>query len=528
MRFSSIIKAFIGTLAACAAASCISKGILPITEEKTKFEAQEVDPRQPDFDPNDRSGTEMVNFRIVVDGKEYYAVDNEGTDLSVFVPLGTDLTKLVARFSDNAASVTVKGVEQISGETVNDFSGFRWGLTYLLESESNATAKYTVRVIDTQLPVLSVRTDTPGKIKNKKTWREAKIRILRTDGKLFDHGATFIRGRGNWTWDKYPKKPYALKLDRKQEMFGMPAHKRWTLLALYRGFIGNAMAFEATRRAPTMPWAPRGEYVELVLNGKFQGLYYICEQIKIDKDRVNIAKLKKDDVDHPEVSGGYLLEYDELYDEAYKFLSESFGLPVQLKAPDDSVPDAQFNYIRDYINSMEAEIKKIGTASESKYADYLDRDNFAEYWMVLETVNNYEAYKPRSVKMYKGRDGVDSPKGTVCKLKAGPLWDQELFLVDHVFNSKDAYYFKYLFKDPAFVAAVKERWEIYKSNILGNDAFIPYLEYLDNIVNRIEVSANRDIAFWGNEYFTLDGEVSAVQNGFLSKIDWMDSEIKGF
>lgn len=76
---------------------------------------------------------------------------------------------------------------------------------------------------------------------------------------------------------------------------------------------------------------------------------------------------------------------------------------------------------------------------ESHYADYLDRDNFAEYWMVLETIGNYEAYKPRSVKLYKGRDGVDSPEGTVCKLKAGPLWDQELFEVNQEFNSKDMY-----------------------------------------------------------------------------------------
>ena len=97
---------------------------------------------------------------------------------------------------------------------------------------------------------------------------------------------------------------------------------------------------------------------------------------------------------------------------------------------------------------------------------------------MLETIGNYEAWKPRSVKMFKGRDGVDSPPGTVCRLKAGPLWDQELFLVDKEFNSKDMYYFKYLFKDPAFVAAVKEHWVTYKSNILGNGTYDSLLDYL--------------------------------------------------
>jgi len=31
-----------------------------------------------------------------------------------------------------------------------------------------------------------------------------------------------------------PKKPYALKLDKKQKIMGMPAHKRWVLMANYR------------------------------------------------------------------------------------------------------------------------------------------------------------------------------------------------------------------------------------------------------------------------------------------------------
>ncbi|MDT3366730.1 MAG: CotH kinase family protein, partial [Bacteroidota bacterium] len=185
-------------------------------------------------------------------------------------------------------------------------------------------------------------------------------------------------------------------------------------------------------------------------------------------------------------------------------------------------------YIQGFINDMEKELKKIGTSQESHYADYLDLENFAEYWMVLESITNYEAYKPRSVKMYKGRDGVDSPKGTVCKLKAGPLWDQELFLVDHTFNTKDAHYFKYLFKDPAFVAAVKEHWKTYKSNLLGNGRYNSFVDYLNDIVALIDGSAQRDLQFWGNDYFTFEEEVATVRNGFVSKINWMDNKINAF
>ncbi|MBQ9410901.1 MAG: CotH kinase family protein [Bacteroidales bacterium] len=468
---------------------------------------------------------DFFNFRVTVDGREYRPADTTKTGCLVFVPGGTDLRNLVPSFEGTGKTVTVNGVAQESGVTPNDFTSYKNGVTYRIRSEDGKTVTYNVKVIDTNLPVAIVTTDTPRAITSKTVWRDASLRIRGEDGRITDLGRMFIRGRGNWTWDKYPKKPYAVKLDKRQGVLGMPAHKRWVLLAEYRGFIGNPLMFEATRRASALGWAPRGQFVELVLNGKFQGMYYLCEQIKIDKNRVNIQELKAEDTAYPAVSGGYLLEYDELYDEEYKFKSSGFHLPVQIKAPNDTLPQAQFSYIRGFINEMEAEIKKIGTGEESHYADYLDVDSFADWWLVLETISNYEAYKPRSVKFYKGRDGVDSPPGTVCKLKAGPLWDQELFLVDKQFNSKDMYYFKYLFRDPAFVATVKQRWEVYKSNILGNDKYPGLVEYMNDMVSHISGSAKRDIELWDNKYFTLSGEVSTVRSGFRSKINWMDSQI---
>lgn len=465
-------------------------------------------------------------FRVVIDGKEYPPMDATGDQLTVFVPDGTDLKHIVATFNDKDWSATVNDEPQVSGVTVNDFSNYHKRTIYMASSNQGETIKYYVRVLNTHLPAVAVTTATPENIKSREIWREATMRIRTADGSFIWIGGTDIRGRGNWTWEKYSKKPYALKLNQKQELFGMPAHKRWVLLAQYRGFIGNPLAFEASRRAPTIDWAPRGQFVEFVLNGKYQGLYYLCEQIKIDKNRVNISKLKEKDNKYPEVSGGYLLEYDELYDEDYKFKSEGFVLPVQVKEPNDTVTTAQFDYIRGFINDMEKEIKKIGTGEESHYADYLDMENFAEYWMVLETVGNYEAYKPRSVKFYKGRDGVDSPKGTVCKLKAGPLWDQELFEVNHKFNSKNMYYYRYLFKDPAFVACVKERWATYKSNLLGNSQYKSFIEYMNEFVAEIEDSAKRDLSLWANGYFTLEEEVATVREGFESKIEWMDAQIR--
>lgn len=495
--------------------SCTKTEMLPPPEQNHEHGQEPEEQKSVHFD-----------FSVQVDGETYFPMDTTGEHLSVFVPYGTDLTQMKPLFNDKDFAVTVDGETQISGVTVRSFKSYKKGTVYKLVSTATGQERtYTVRVLDTKLPVVSVTTATPEEIADKETWRPAVIRVRYEDGHIQEMGATGIRGRGNWTWEKYPKKPYALKLEQKQEFLGMPAHKRWILLAQYRGFIGNPLAFEATRRAPALGWAPRGRFVELVLNGQFQGLYYLCEQIKIGKDRVSIAKMKTKDNQYPAYSGGYLLEYDELYDEQFKFMSERFNLPVQIKDPNDTLLDVQFGYIRDFINDMEAELRKIGTGQESHYGDYLDIDSFADYWMALEIVGNYEAWKPRSVKMYKGRDGIDSPPGTVCKLKAGPLWDQELFQVDLAFNSKNMYYFKYLFRDPVFVATVKERWPAYKSNLLGNEAYQGFVEYLEEMADLIKSSARRDLTYWGNSYFSLPGESSAVRFGFKDKVEWMDQEI---
>jgi len=71
---------------------------------------------------------------------------------------------------------------------------------------------------------------------------------------------TSIRGRGNFTWSQ-KKKPYALKLDKKLPLFGMPKHKRWVLIANYldNSFIRNEMGFYLSEQIG-MEWTVHGKF----------------------------------------------------------------------------------------------------------------------------------------------------------------------------------------------------------------------------------------------------------------------------
>ena len=373
--------------------------------------------------------------------------------------------------------------------------------------------------------------DDQEEIKDKVNWKKASIKVY-LNGKIAYNSRTGIRGRGNATWTEYPKKPYNLKLENKDGLLGMKKHKRWCLLALYRGIIGNDLMFECSRRAKALQFVPDGKFVELILNGKFMGLYYLCEQITIDKNRINISTLKPEQTSYPEISGGFLLEYDELFDEEYCFTSPVCGYPVNIKKPDDDVPEEQVNYVKSYIHKLEDELTKIEKGEDSNYQDYLDVESFADYMLVLGAVGNYEAYKPRSVFMYKGRDGVDSPVGTVCKLKAGPLWDQEIFNNHTTWfywgENSNALYYKYLFRDASFIKVLKERWSPYKQSVLGLNGDQSILEYLNSTVNQISYSAKRDLDYWKNESFVFEKEVNRVMDTFTETINWMDNQIMSY
>ncbi|HEU4727607.1 MAG TPA: hypothetical protein VFT22_06955 [Kofleriaceae bacterium] len=66
------------------------------------------------------------------------------TSIAATVPVGTDVTKLVATFSSTGASVTVAGVRQVSGVTPNNFTS---PVVYEVTSlDLSTTQDYTVTV----------------------------------------------------------------------------------------------------------------------------------------------------------------------------------------------------------------------------------------------------------------------------------------------------------------------------------------------------------------------------------------------
>ena len=76
-----------------------------------------------------------------------------GTNITVTVPYGTDVSTLVADFTTTGASVKVGGMEQVSGITANDFSNINGSpVVYTVVAENGSTKDYMVTVNTAAMP----------------------------------------------------------------------------------------------------------------------------------------------------------------------------------------------------------------------------------------------------------------------------------------------------------------------------------------------------------------------------------------
>ena len=388
---------------------------------------------------------------------------------------------------------------------------------------STTEVKANFKEIKKSLPKVYVETPNGVAITSKEVWtEECIIRIEDEYGEEVMNTTTNFRGRGNSTWN-YPKKPYAIKLDSKAEVLGMPKHKRWVLLANWmdRTLMRNAVAFEMARQI--MDWAPRGEFVEFYLNGSHQGNYYLCEQIKIDKNRVNITEFE--DSSATGEDGGYLLEFDTNYQaEINYFMSQVYGYPVTIKDPDEEIitewTHPYFTYIDNYIGDVENAL--VDNDFETVFSK-IDYSTYIDYMLIHEVTTNEEPKHPKSCYMYKDAGG---------KLCAGPIWDFDWGTFDPNKTGlllTNSLWYGQLMNSAEFRTAIKARWAEIKPIFENIDTFI------DEQADLIRESEAVNHEMWpidsrhnypnGDELMDFDSAVERMKQAIDNRIIALDSAI---
>jgi len=271
-----------------------------------------------------------------------------------------------------------------------------------------------------------------------------------------------IRGRGNSSWWNTPKKSFRVKFTEAQAMMKRYSNKDWCLLAnaFDASMLHNDFTFWWGRQC-RFSFTPYTDFVDVYLNGEYNGLYMIIDHLETAKHRVN-----KD----------VLLEIDGRVEEKDVSFNTAHLGPIVIRDPGSVTKDSkEYKKIVEYVSRADDALYSNDWKDPNKgYRKYFDMDALVDWYLVNEISKNNDACFFTSCFMNFSFDG---------KLEMGPLWDYDGAYGNTTYNNNfdpeglwigtHASWYIRLMEDPYFVDCVKKRLREFYNNRQD------YYDYID-------------------------------------------------
>jgi len=365
-----------------------------------------------------------------------------------------------------------------------------------------------------------------------------------------------IRGQSSLI---YPKKGYGFEFrdaedeDLDTAVLDFPEESDFVLHGPYsdKSLIRNALAYILAGKI--MNYAPRVCMTELMINGSYKGLYLFTEKIKQNKNRVNISKLKSDDLSGDELTGGYIIkidkisEGDEYWHSAFPPFPGANNRPVFVHhyPKGSKIQSEQMEYIQGEITNFETLMYSNQYENPTYgFPSLLDVQTFVDFFIINEIARNVDAYR-LSTYLYKDKDSVDG------RIKVGPVWD-----FNFAFGNADycngwltsgwAYDFSDVcpwdeFKMPfwwpkmlsssTFKTQSKTRWDMLRQGALSDESISTVY---DSLVDLTAEAQERNfvkwpvlgVYVWANSHVSSSHaeEISWLRNWLENRLNWLDNQ----
>lgn len=365
--------------------------------------------------------------------------------------------------------------------------------------DEESLESYDLGKFSTTLPVVYMNTMGQQVLKENVIW--GNIALLDGNGEeqsVFSvpnsiYRAT-IKYRGASSYSKFDKKQYRIKFyknkkdsAKKVSLAGMGANSEWVLNGPYldKTLIRNKLVYDLARELNG--WAPDTRFVELFVDGEYQGVYLAVEPVTNGESRLRLSEFGL-------LSGetAYIVNRDRIDTGAEEI--ETWGKTegytynaLYIRYPSENkITEKQKEYIKNDISEFEQVLygenfsdKRIG------YQAYIDMDNWVDYFIINEFAMNYDAGN-LSTYVYKELGG---------KLQLA-VWDfnngfdnyQWFRTETDVLYTVKNLWFERLWQDKTFREQVCERYRQLRKTTLSDeyiyDKIASYQEELGDAVDR--------------------------------------------
>ncbi len=315
---------------------------------------------------------------------------------------------------------------------------------------------------------------------------------------------------------------------KKFAMFDGDSHKDWVMYASYPDatFMRNILSYHQYAKMTGL-WGVKCRYVEMYLDGEYQGIYVFMDKMTQDETRINVNEDtgyivrfdKTDMVDRYDGYSGanedykrctfitsntgkktistYNMQVDQAFEIEYPEREDIATFDDDGNVTDDSAWEAKVNEVKSMFVAME---NAILANDYDKLAQIIDYESWADWFIFNEFSRNADAYRISCVFQINSASE---------KIVANPIWDYELGLGNQDTKTsglmvEDQTYYDDDFPTPfwwtgkgksgcngilgdcKFKAIVKERWakHIAENGALNSTVLNSKIDSLANVLSQ--------------------------------------------
>ena len=350
------------------------------------------------------------------------------------------------------------------------------------------------------------------------------MRLYANTGVLDNAVSLTIKGRGNTSWRNSEKKPYSISLDEEANLLGMGQASNWILLANSDDYsnMRNKIVLDFAAEMG-LPYSSKSEWIDLYLNGRYMGLYLLCERNEVHTQRVDIAH-----------ENSFLVSLENEYrmqNQSIPYVSTSLDKHLRIHycgGQTDSAKEKLSSVWQSVENAITNK-NNVDPVTQKSVEELIDIESWAAKYLIEEIFGNIDAANLSQYFYYDGNQYNG-------KIVAGPVWDYDhslgnksqwqLTIENGLFANREIIeegfttpWFFYLYEKTFFYDEVCNIYQELCLPILEklvDDRIYVYLE-------EIKVPSNLNGIRWNLNETDVVREVEYIRDVLCNRIDFLTS-----